>query len=453
MTDDPQSIGRYRIQEVLGRGAMGVIYKAHDPEIDRPVAIKLIRADLLDGGDRTDFIARFRREAQAAGRCAHPNIVSIFDFALHDGNPFLVMEFIDGATLVQAWPAGGHFAVDDSVFVVLQLLRALQAAHTMGIVHRDIKPANIMLTGGTLVKVTDFGISRLDMSNLTQIDSVIGTPSYMSPEQYRGDVVDARSDLFSTGIVLYEMLSGQKPFAGRNSAEVFTKLLYEAPPDLRLMRPDIPENICAVIQRCLAKAPHDRFASAGAVAEALQDTAATQGAAYADRTIIMPLREETVIGNPAVTVGAFDSELLDTLTYKLTEIMGPIAKHLVRSAVRKSTSVELLCASLAASIEHPAARDRFQQEVQRQIARGVASTAQRANTTMATDTANHFPSAELERLQKALARHLGPVARVLIKRAAPGAASIPVLWQTLSAHIDNAPAREAFLREGTGGTR
>lgn len=449
MTTDPQSIGRYRILGVLGRGAMGVIYKAHDPEIDRLVAIKLIRADLLDSDDRADFIARFRREAQAAGRCAHPNIVGIYDFALHDGNPFLVMEFIDGATLVQACPAGGRFAVEDAIFLAMQLLRALQAAHTMGIVHRDIKPANIMLTGGTLVKIADFGISRLDMSNLTQVDSVIGTPSYMSPEQCRGDAVDARSDLFSVGVVLYEMLSGQKPFAGRNSAEVFTKLLHAPAPDLRLILPDIPDGIRAIVTRCLAKAPEDRFASAQEMAVALQEAAAAYGAAYADRTIIMPAPAAATIGDAPDTTGGFDAELLDTLTLKLAEIMGPIAKHLVRSAVQKSGSLDVLCASLAASIDQPAARDRFQREVQRQLSRKVGITALRGEP----ETTGIFPAHELERLQKALARHVGPVARVLIKRAAPAADSTEVLWQSLAIHIDDAAARDAFLREGTEGTR
>lgn len=453
MTEDPQSIGRYRIIDVLGRGAMGVIYKAHDPDIDRSVAIKLIRTDLLNGADRADFIVRFRREAQAAGRCSHPNIVSIYDFSVHDGNPFLVMEFVDGVTLVEALPASGRFAMEDAVFLMLQVLRALQAAHAMGIVHRDVKPANILLTGGTLVKVTDFGISHLDTSNITSVESVIGTPSYMSPEQCRGAAADARSDLFSAGIVLYEMLAGTKPFAGRNSAEVFAKLLHEPPSDLRLIVPDVPEGVQAVILRCLNKDPRERFASAGETALALQEAAVAHGAGYADRTIIMPSRPVKADAPFATStgVGRFDSEFLDTLTLKLTEILGPIATYLVRSAVQRSGSVEVLCASLAANIEQPDKRQRFQAEVQRKIARGTGGTDLHASasvvTPTATPTVRNFSEIELERLRKTLTQHVGPVARVLIKRAAPHAASMPALWHALSAHIDNAHARAAFLRD------
>src|SRR5438105_4735767 len=154
MSDAPARIGRYEIQSVLGRGAMGVIYKAHDPEIDRLVAIKLVRADLLSGGDRDEYLVRFRREAQAAGRCMHPNIVAIYDFALHEGNPFLAVEYVQGVSLSEAIARGTSFQVADTVYIVRQLLEALACAHGLGIVHRDIKPANIMLLAGGRVKVT-----------------------------------------------------------------------------------------------------------------------------------------------------------------------------------------------------------------------------------------------------------------------------------------------------------
>ena len=290
MSGEPKFIGRYAIESPLGRGAMGMIYRAHDPDIDRKVAIKLIRADLLDGDNRPSFIARFRREAQAAARCAHPNIVAIYDFALHEGNPFLAMEFVDGITLEQALQASTRFAPEDAVFVILQVLAALDAAHGMGIVHRDIKPANIMLVGGNLVKVTDFGISRLDTSSLTMGGVTIGTPSYMSPEQCRGETIDARSDLFSTGVVLYELLAGRKPFEGRNTAEVFARLLHEDAPDLAQACPGLPEGVRSVVARSLAKTPRDRFASAREMIAAVKTAAAEGGTVYRDRTIILPPR-------------------------------------------------------------------------------------------------------------------------------------------------------------------
>ena len=210
----PPSIGRYRVERELGRGAMGVVYKALDPDIGRAVAIKLVRADLLDGEERETFVARFRREARAAGRCSHPNIVALYDFGMHDGNPFLAMEYIDGIGLGQALQRAGRFSPREAVSIVAQVLDALGAAHSLGIVHRDVKPANILLLPSGQAKVTDFGISRIDTSDITLDGSVVGTPAYMSPEQCRGETVDGRGDLFSAGTVLYELLSGTRGIPG-----------------------------------------------------------------------------------------------------------------------------------------------------------------------------------------------------------------------------------------------
>ncbi len=441
MARDPQFIGRYAIQRTLGRGAMGTIYLAHDPDIDRNVAIKLIRADLLDGDDRAGFIARFRREAQAAGRCAHPNLVAIYDFALHEGNPFLAMEFVDGITLEQARRATPRFAFEDAVFVMLQVLTALDAVHAMGIVHRDIKPANIMLVGGTRVKVTDFGISRLESSGLTLDGVMVGTPSYMSPEQCRGGPVDARSDLFSAGVVLYELLAGVRPFDGRNTAEVLTRLLHEDAPDILPLCPGLPEGMRAVIARSLAKAPQDRFASAGEMAAALQTAAAESGTVLTGLTLILP--RDTESPESQTGTGSFDPELLDTLQRKLAHYVGPIARYLVQSAVRRTDTLEGLCAALAEGIERPGDRDIFAHDVRRQIAVSGVATQLRSATT----AGGNISPDELERLRTALARHVGPVARVLIKRAAASAVSAPSLWQAMAAHIENADARAAFLRE------
>ncbi len=255
----PAKIGRYRVERLIGGGAMGMIYAAHDPVIDRKVAIKLIRADLLGGDDKADYVARFQREARSAGRCSHPNIVAIYDFAVHEGNPFLAMEYVEAANLGQALRSSGRFAVPAAVAVTVQVLDALACAHGLGIVHRDVKPANILLLANGQVKMTDFGIARLENADLTQAGSVIGTPSYMSPEQLRGEAVDARSDLFSTGVVLYEILTGERPFPGRNITEIAYRLLNEAPPDIRAKVATVPASLAAIVERALAKQPMDRF--------------------------------------------------------------------------------------------------------------------------------------------------------------------------------------------------
>lgn len=445
----PDQIGRFRIEGVLGRGAMGIIYRAHDPAIDRKVAIKLVRADLLDGDERADYIERFQREAQVAGRCAHPNIVAIYDFALHEGNPYLAMEYIDGVTLQQLGQRPGGFTPAETVSLGGQILDGLDAAHALGVVHRDIKPANIMLTAQGRVKVTDFGISRLDTSNLTGPGGVVGTPSYMSPEQCRGAATDARSDLFSTGIVLYELLTGTKPFAGTSQHEVWNKLLHEDPPDSTVLNPDAAPNIHATIRCALSKNPADRFQSAAAMAVSLraERTAPTDAlrelARDADRTVLQT-------GAAPPSLHGLDPILLTTIERRLARHVGPIAGHLVRSAVKKADTIDKLYDVLMTNVPQGVERDRFRDEWQLELSAslvrsGVGSTRQHA-------AAASLPEAELARVQAELARHLGPMARILVKRAAPGCPSVEQLWLRLAEHVEVAD-RSAFLAARTKGDR
>ena len=437
----PDAIGRYRVESVLGRGAMGVIYKAHDPVIDRRVAIKLVRADLLDGEDRAEYITRFQREAQAAGRCTHVNIVGIYDYALHEGNPYLAMEYIDGVALNQVAASTRPLAVAEIVDLVGQMLDGLGAAHALGVTHRDIKPANIMLAARGRVKITDFGISRLDASAITGVGSVVGTPSYMSPEQCRGETADARSDLFSSGVVLYELIAGAKPFQGRTQHEVWHRLLHDDPADTAALRPDAPAHLHGVIRRSLAKDPASRFQSAHEMAAALRGAAGSTGnvlsaAAELDRTVM------AARANPAPF--ELDSMAMSTIERRLAQYVGPIAHFLLKSAVQKSSSVEELCQTLGRNIDSPAQRESFNQELQVQINGSITRAGtRRAGATLPGST---LPDADLARVQAELARYAGPVARVLVKRAAPGCTGVPQLRQRLAQHIGDATAREAFLK-------
>ena len=439
----PGFIGRYKVEAVLGRGAMGVIYRAHDPVIDRKVAIKLVRADLLDGEDRTDYIARFRQEAQAAGRCAHPNIVAVYDFALHEGNPYLAMEYIDGVTLNQVQARTGGFGLPEIVDLAGQMLDGLGAAHALGVIHRDIKPANVMLTEQGRVKVTDFGISRLDTSQITGAGSVVGTPSYMSPEQCRGEKVDARSDLFSVAVVLYELVTGTKPFRGASQHEVWHRLLHEEPPDPALARPDTPPALLAAIRCGLAKDPAARFASAAAMAAAVRGGAGAAGPAAPttelDRTVMAARPAAGAVADADALV--LDSLAMTTIERRLAEHVGPIAGHLLRSAVRKADTMESLCRTLAANIGDPAGRERFNAEMKVQLAGSLTRAGARTG-----GPGGALPEAELARAQAALARFVGPVARVLVKRAAPGCADVAQLWQRLAQHIEAPDGRAAFLK-------
>src|SRR5262245_12565460 len=215
-----QTIGRYRVEKLLGAGAMGEVYRAYDPVIDRLVAIKVLRPDLIARGGSDQLMERFRREARAAGRRFHPNIVAIWDFGDDNGTPFLAMEFVDGRSLGDLIKSSGPLDPRQSVGIITQVLSALGFAHESGIVHRDVKPSNIMVLQNGDVKVADFGIARIDSSEFTIVGDLLGTPAYMAPEQLSGGSVDHRTDLFAAGVILFEMLTGVKPFRGKSITEI-----------------------------------------------------------------------------------------------------------------------------------------------------------------------------------------------------------------------------------------
>ena len=454
MSDVPASIGRYVVDKVLGRGSMGIVYKAHDPEIDRPVAVKLVRMDLLESGHRDDYLARFRREVQAAGRCMHPNIVAIYDFGSHEGNPFFAMEYVEATPLDEALPKGAGLGPQAAVPIMLQLLDALSCAHSLGVVHRDIKPANMLLAADRRIKVMDFGISRISTSHLTQVGSVLGTPRYMSPEQFRGGPVDARTDVFSAGAVLHELLTGKPPFPGRSFEEVMVKLLYE---DLELQPADamMPEAFRAVVAKALAREVDDRFDSAAAMAAALRlADGAPAPAAEAARTIVIHTTEPhsapqaPALRDPAAATdpGLDDRELLATIERRLAQYMGPIAGRLVRNALRDAQTLDGLCERLAASIDQPPERERFLADVRARMAGVTASQSGRTTASgYGAPVAAALSPDEVERVQLDLTRYLGPIAKVLVKRALPGAVSSGELRGRLAEHLEQPGDRAAFL--------
>ncbi len=268
-----QEVGRYQIDEMSGEGAMARVYKAYDPKIDRTLAIKALKSHLLADDE---YRARFLREAKGAGILSHPNIVTVFDVGEEDRQPYIAMEWIDGPTLADALKAGKTFTPREIVEIGIQLARALDYAHKKGIVHRDVKPGNIMLVRDTLtVKVADFGICRINeteqtqKADQTQMGAVLGTPNYMSPEQVQGLAVDARSDLFSAGVVLYQMLTGHLPFEGDSMISVVYKIANADAPTLDKLRPDLPLSLRRVIARALKKAPEKRYQTGEQFAQAL----------------------------------------------------------------------------------------------------------------------------------------------------------------------------------------
>ena len=264
------NVGRYQIREVLGRGAMATVYKAYDPSIDRTLAIKILHPDLCV---KEEYRSRFLREAKAAGILSHPNIVTIFDVGEVDGRPYIAMELLDGTPLNDLMDAGGKLPISDAVGIGIQLTRALDYAHGKGIVHRDVKPSNIIqLKNSHIIKVTDFGICHIDSPEDTQqtvMGQVLGTPQYMPPEQALGQKVDARSDLFSVGVVLYLLLTGKRPFDGETLATVMYKIANVEPEPVDHVRGDIPPALRRIIDRCLKKQPEKRFQSGLELVDAL----------------------------------------------------------------------------------------------------------------------------------------------------------------------------------------
>ena len=251
--------GRYRLERKLGSGGMADVWLAEDQELGRKVAIKMLHERYAND---TQFVERFRREATHAAGLSHPNVVSIYDRGEAEGSYFIVMEYVEGRTLKELLVTRGPCPVPVAISYVRQVLAALRYAHRNGIVHRDIKPHNVLVDHEGRVKVADFGIARAGSSQITEAGSIIGTAQYLSPEQARGAPVDESSDLYSTGIVLYELLTGDLPFNGETPVEIAMKHLSQVPPSPSSIRPEVPRDLDLVVLRALAKEPADRYRSA-----------------------------------------------------------------------------------------------------------------------------------------------------------------------------------------------
>ena len=272
--------GRYRIQRKLGAGGMADVYLAEDQELGRRVAIKILNSR---HGNDDQFIERFRREAKNAAALNHPNIVSIYDRGEAEDTYYIAMEFLDGRTLKELIVGRGAAPVNVAIEYARQILSALRFAHRHGIVHRDIKPHNVLVDREGRVKVTDFGIARAGTSQMTETGSIVGTAQYLSPEQARGGEVDPRSDLYSLGVVLYELLTGKTPFDGETPVEIAMKHLSNAPKPPSKLRPDIPPELDMVVMRALSKNPDDRYQSADEMEADLERVA--RGASVSATTV------------------------------------------------------------------------------------------------------------------------------------------------------------------------
>ncbi|UCE21371.1 MAG: protein kinase, partial [Candidatus Aminicenantes bacterium] len=286
-----KKIGKYEIQSILGKGAMGIVYKALDPDIDRQVAIKTIRFDLAsEETDNEEIMQRFIREAQAAGKLTHPNIITIFDVGREEDLTYIVMQYIEGPSLQRLIAQGEKFTVPEVTKLMEQVCSGLDFAHQHGIVHRDIKPGNILLDKNRRPYICDFGVARVDTSTLTQSGTAVGTPSYMSPEQVMGKKVDKRSDIFSVGCILYEFLTGRRPFEAESITTVIYKIINEQPPSLSEVKKGLPAGFEKVICKALAKDPNDRYQNCNQLADDLRNLDR-----LSDKTIAVTVTREAPI--------------------------------------------------------------------------------------------------------------------------------------------------------------
>jgi serine/threonine-protein kinase len=359
--DHPPVLGKYKIVEVLGEGSMGVVYKAHDAAIDRYVAAKVIRKSLLGADPSGEIARRFRNEAVAAGRLSHPNIVAVYDYGESEQTAYIIMEYAQGENLESYLARNGTRPLDEAVSLTTQLLDGLHFAHERGIVHRDVKPSNVLLGADGRLKITDFGVAHVHASNLTQSGVAIGTPSYMAPEQYRGDDIDRRVDVFSAGVVLYELCTGRKPFDGRSVAELAYKICHVDAPPPSTVQVGLPPDVDALLARALAKKRDVRFATAADFARALSIALGPGGGRVSIAPSGIPASPSEATG-VASGIRQASTEDLDRVARALAVHLGPIARLLVNRAAPGSRDLHDLCAGLAAHLTTDDERARFRRD-------------------------------------------------------------------------------------------
>jgi serine/threonine-protein kinase len=438
-----QTLGKYRVEGVLGKGAMGVVYKGYDTVLERFVALKTIHAHLAEGEERDSWLSRFKQEARAAGRCLHPNIVAVFDYGESQGIPYIAMEYVNGRELSEFLKRKVQFSLQDALSVVSQVLTALGYAHGFNIVHRDIKPANIMLLDSGQVKVADFGIARLESAHITQHGVLIGTPSYMSPEQFRGQEVDLRTDLYSAGVVLYELLTGQIPYPGKSFTEILYKVASSEMRDARELNPNVPDALNNVVRKALAKDPTRRFQTAQEFSRALQEAMEAMPDATLVQPIPTPLLSDVPSSWKGSMVSGWEPDVLRKAAETLSIYIGPVAKLVVKRAAQESKDAEQFYQTLARHIP----TDTEQTDFLRRMKQSTTQTHVNPHASAERPT-GHRPAInpqDLDKIQQQLAAHVGPIAKVLVKKTAPQAVSLKDLYERLAGHIPDAAARAAFL--------
>ena len=447
-TQIPNQIAKYSIETILGSGAMGVVYKGLDQQIERPVAIKVLHEHLRQGEHGADLENRFLQEAKAAARCLHPNIVTIFDFG-SDKAPYIVMEYIEGIELKAHLKSDIFISLPSATDITIQVLEALAHAHDKGVVHRDIKPANIILLENGDVKVSDFGVARLDTSDLTSTGFMVGTPNYMSPEGLQGRQVDGRSDLYSTAVLFYELLTRERPSREVELEQNLAKLnqvTHLSGQNVRSIKP--------ILGRALQPDPGQRYQTVKefiAELKTIDDMDLTLAT-----TAHFPKPDNYTASPPQEALSASSSqwseELLHSLEQSLARYMGPMAKLLVKKNSRSAANIDQLVANLTQHIPNEAERGQFIKAMEKTgISRagtlqgansGVSSTPQAQATQVAE---NPLTEQQQKQLSTALAFYVGPLASRLVKKVCRQKGSMAEVVQDLAGQIPDEKERLRFI--------
>lgn len=456
MSELPENIGKYQIQSMLGEGAMGVVYEGFDPDIERRVAIKILHPHLVTERSGGEFLERFKREAKSAARCIHPNIVMVLEYGLNDDMPFIVMEFVEGASLHDIIKSVSGISLQKSLSIISQLLKALHVAHQMDIVHRDIKAANVMiLKEGGSVKLADFGIARVAESpDLTMTGAIVGTPKYMAPEQMFGLKVDARADLFSVAMVFLDLLA----LLPKSSAIPRSSLpeIGNLPPNNRINYSILyPTALIPVLQKGLSATQAERYQSAREFVQGIKEVlpklkAATATTADDAITVVQKSTQAGLVPQTTQTPEEFRSLAtnpgeLDSLTSLLVDYVGPIARNIMVANDPANTPANELVNSISKEIPEPGEREEFLKRWE-MISGTRIDVTQISNpvTTTGTTEARTFDDGMLKKMGEDYAGYIGPLARRLVQHHASTTSNLEQLVELLAREIPDVKDREKF---------
>jgi serine/threonine-protein kinase len=500
----PRTVGKYEILDALGSGGMGTVYRAFDPTLERMVAIKIVYLDRVHDVPPQELAGRFHNEARAVARLNHPAIVTIFDYDDQDPvGAFIAMEYVRGCGIDEYLRQRPELNLEDATSAMLQVLAGLDYAHRQGVIHRDIKPSNLLVTRDGLVKITDFGIAKINPRSQTQTGMLVGTPQYMAPEQYTGAVVDHRCDIHAAGAVLYELLTGSPPYGG-TAAQVMYQVCYEAPKAPSSVDASIPKVFDSIVAQALEKRPADRFQSADQFQQALraswQAVSAEPPSASlspAARAIATSVSRQPAVPRPAGpppearprsepqrvpadapapqvqaapqdspvrtpssshprlepghegSLTAFSREQLTEIERQLLPLVGPMARKLVRDAATTTATKQELYKLLATHLESPEERRRFLLAGERPSTGPVAtrpSTDPHGAVRPSLSSRPLTPEAT-QRAGQLLARYVGPIAASVARQAAQRATDEAQLYSMLAEKVQDAAERERFLNE------